>query len=87
MTDFNQLGDAVGQSIETTSKKFSAFQGPIDDLRNSIKNGTPDIKAFRIAVSQIEQTTADEKTKKLAGELLAATGLCGKSRGRHSWHC
>jgi hypothetical protein len=79
MTDFNQLGDAAGQSIESTSKKFAAFQGPIDDLRNGLKNGTPDIKAFRIAVSQIEQTTADEKTKKLAQQLLESTDSAAKA--------
>jgi hypothetical protein len=70
MTDFTALGDAAGINIETTSRKFAAFKGPIDDFRESIKNGTPDVRAFRVAVSEIEQTTADEKTKKLAHELL-----------------
>lgn len=79
MTDFNQLGDAAGQSIETTSKKFSAFKGPIDDLRAGVAAGTPDIKAFRIAVAQIADTTADEKTKKLAGELLAQVEAASKA--------
>lgn len=82
MTDFTALGDAAGINIESTSKKFAAFKGPIDDFRESIKNGTPDVRAFRVAVSEIEQTTADQKTKKLAQELLgmveAASGVDDK---------
>jgi len=70
MSEFTTLGDAAGQSIETTASKFAAFKGPIDDLRNSVKNGTPDIRGFMAAVSQIEQSTSDEKTKELAGQLL-----------------
>jgi hypothetical protein len=79
MTDFNQLGDAAGQSIETTSKKFAAFKGPIDDFRASVESGAPKVKDFRAAIAQIEQTTADEKTKKLAKELLDSTEAASKA--------
>jgi hypothetical protein len=80
VTDYTALGDAAGQYVETSSKKFAAFKGPIDDFRASVAAGTPDVKAFRRAVSEIEQTTADEKTKKLAGELLASTEAAGKAQ-------
>lgn len=79
MTDFTQLGDAAGQSIEVSAKRFAAFKGPIDDFRASVAAGTPDVKSFRIAVSQISETSADEKTKKLAGELLNVTDAANKA--------
>jgi hypothetical protein len=74
MTDIIAVTDSVGGStvLIEASSKYKIFQSAIDDLRNSVKNGTPDIKSFRIAVSEIEQSTADEKVKKLAGELLSS---------------
>ncbi|CAM5401659.1 hypothetical protein AFEL58S_02043 [Afipia felis] len=79
MTDFAALGDAVGQSIERASSKFAAFKGPIDDLRAGMAAGAPDIRAFRLAISEIERSTADEKIKKQAGELLAYTDAAYKA--------
>ncbi|SFM00669.1 phage tail tape measure protein, lambda family [Bradyrhizobium sp. NFR13] len=79
MSSFENLGDAAGITIESTSKKFQAFKGPIDDLREGLKNGTPDVKAFREAVAQIEQSTSDEKIKKLAQQLLDSTDSAAKA--------
>lgn len=79
MSSFETLGDAVGITIESTAKKFAAFKGPIDDLREGLKNGTPDVKGFREAVALIEQSSADEKVKKLAQQLLDSTDSAAKA--------
>lgn len=79
MSSFETLSDAAGITIETTAKKFAAFKGPIDDLREGLKNGTPDVKSFREAVAQIEQSTSDEKIKKLAQQLLDSTDSAAKA--------
>ncbi|MGX9444914.1 phage tail length tape measure family protein [Nitrobacteraceae bacterium UC4446_H13] len=79
MSSFETLGDAVGITIESTAKKFAAFKGPIDDLREGLKSGTPDVKGFREAVAQIEQSSADEKVKKLAQQLLDSTDSAAKA--------
>lgn len=73
LTTFVQLGDAVGQFTEETPKKFSAFGGAIDAFKTSVKSGTPDVLAFRRAIQEIADNTADEKTKKLAKELFDLT--------------
>ena len=73
MSSFETLGDAAGMTIETTAGKFAAFKGPIDDLREGLRNGVPNVKAFREAIAQIEQSTSDENIRKLAQQLLDAT--------------
>lgn len=73
MSSFETLGDAVGVTIESTAPKFAAFKKPIDDLREGLKNGTPDVRGFREAVALIAQSTSDEKVRRLAQELLDAT--------------
>jgi hypothetical protein len=70
VTTFTQLGDAVGQFEETTSPKFKAFGGAVEALRDSFKNGTPDIRAFREAVSNIIDNSTDASVKSAGKSLL-----------------
>lgn len=74
---FNQVGDALDPSAYVSAPKYEAFKNAIDALRESARNGTPDIRSFRAAVSEVDRTTTDEKVKKLAGELLNLTDKAG----------
>lgn len=73
VSNFENFGDAVGVTIETTARKFSAFKEPIDSLREGLKNGTPDILAFRRELARIAETTTDQKVRQTANELKAMT--------------
>jgi hypothetical protein len=70
VTTFTQLGDAAGQFEERASPKFKAFEGAIESLREQARNGTPDIRAFREAVSNIVDNTADANVKAAGKSLL-----------------
>jgi hypothetical protein len=70
VTTFVQLGDAAGQFEERASPKFKAFEGAIEALREQARNGTPDIRAFREAVSNIVDNTADANVKAAGKSLL-----------------
>lgn len=71
LSDFRVTG--LGPAIEENSKKFSAFNDVITTFKASVKDGQPDVLAFRRAVQQISDSTADEKTKNLAKEILELT--------------
>jgi tail length tape measure protein len=73
LTVFNQLGDAAGQFTEDNNPKFKAFQGAIDQLRESFKSGTPDIRGFQLAVSQVVDSSADQGIRKIGQELLESS--------------
>jgi hypothetical protein len=70
ITTFVQLGDAAGQFEERASPKFKAFEGAIEALREQARSGTPDIRAFREAVSNIVDNTADANVKAAGKSLL-----------------
>ncbi|WFT91264.1 phage tail length tape measure family protein [Bradyrhizobium barranii] len=70
VTTFTQLGDAAGQFTEENNPKFKAFGDAINQLRQQAANGTPDIRAFRVAVSQIVESSADPSVRKIGQELL-----------------
>lgn len=72
--------DALGQSdwVDVAERKFGVFKAAIDRLRDGVKAGSPDVAAFRNEVAGIEKTTSDEKVRKLAQELLAATDEASK---------
>jgi hypothetical protein len=72
-SSFETLGDAVGITIESTAKKFSAFTDPIDKLREGLKSGTPDVVAFRREVAAIADATNDPGVRKKAQELKDMT--------------
>lgn len=77
---FETLGDAAGITVESTAKKFDAFRAPIDALREGLKNGTPDVLAFRQAVAGIAETSSDQKVRTLAKELLESTEAASKAQ-------
>lgn len=81
MSDIIAVTDSIGGStvIEQTAGKYAKFKDAIDNFRASIAEGTPDVKNFRAAVAQIADSTADEKTRKLAQELLTATDSASKA--------
>lgn len=77
---FETLGDAAGITIESTAKKFDAFRAPIDALREGLKNGTPDVLAFRQAVAGIVETSSDQKVRSLGKELLESAVAASKAQ-------
>jgi len=79
LTVYTQLGDAAGIFTEETAPKFKAFASAIDAFRESARNGTPDARALRTAISEIERTTTDVKVRQIANELLTLTGKAGEA--------
>jgi hypothetical protein len=77
LTVYTQLGDAAGIFTEETAPKFKTFAAAIDAFRESARNGAPDVRALRTAISEIERTTTDAKVRQLANELLTLTGKAG----------
>lgn len=80
VTVYNQLGDAAGQFTEENNPKFKAFGDAINTLRQQSKDGAPDLRAFRQAVSQIVDSSADSSVRKIGQELLDLSknaGLAG----------
>lgn len=75
LSDVVAVTDSVGGStvIEQTAAKYKAFQSVIDDFRESVKSGNPDVLALRRGLAEIAETTTDAKIRKLATELKAAT--------------
>lgn len=71
LSDFKITG--LGPAIEENSRKFAAFNDVITTFKQTIKDGAPDVLAFRRGVQQIADTTADQKTRDLAKELLEMT--------------
>ncbi|MGN6284775.1 MAG: phage tail length tape measure family protein [Afipia sp.] len=67
--------DSVGGStvIERTAEKYKAFKAAIDDFRESVRTGNPDMLALRRGIAEIAETTSDVKVRKLAAELREAT--------------
>ncbi len=58
-------------SLDDVEAKYDAFAAAIRRLREEVKNGEPNIRAFREAVAAVaEQNPGDEKIQKLANELL-----------------
>jgi len=56
----------------TVSDKFKAFADAIKRFTDEAAAGTPNVKAFREAISEIErQNLGDEQIRKVAGELLS----------------
>ncbi|NYG47588.1 hypothetical protein GGD67_005069 [Bradyrhizobium sp. IAR9] len=77
VTTFTQLGDAAGQFTEENNPKFKAFGDAINQLRQQAANGTPDIRAFRLAVSQIVDSSSDPSVRKIGQELLDMSKSAG----------
>lgn len=71
LSDFRITG--IGPAVEENSRKFAAFGDAITAFKKTVKDGTPDVLSFRREVQQIADTSADEKTKALAKELLELT--------------
>lgn len=78
LSDFRITG--LGPAIEENSRKFSAFSDEITAFKTSVKNGTPDVLAFRRAIQEIADSTSDEKTRDLAKELLDLTSKAGTAQ-------
>ena len=80
MSDVIAVTDSVGGStvIEEASGKYKAFKNVIDDFRASVKDGRPDVLAFRKGLTEIAETTTDEKVRKIASELKSATDAAAK---------
>lgn len=78
LTVYTQLGDAAGVFTEETAPKFKAFAGAIDTFRESARNGTPDVRALRASIAEIERTTLDVKVKEQAAALLGLTSRLGE---------
>lgn len=70
----------IGPAVEENSRKFAAFNDAITAFKQSIKDGTPDVLAFRRAVEQVADTTADQKTRDLAKELFETTDKASKAQ-------
>ncbi|MGB3271816.1 MAG: hypothetical protein WBA66_02810 [Xanthobacteraceae bacterium] len=71
LSDYRITG--LGPAVEENSRKFAAFGDAITAFKSTLNDGTPDILAFRRAVQQIIDSSADEKTRKLGRELLEMT--------------
>lgn len=80
MSDVVAVTDSVGGStvIEEASGKYKAFKSVIDDFRASVKEGRPDVLAFHKGLTEIAETTTDEKVRKIASELKNATDAAAK---------
>jgi len=70
----------LGPIVLENSRKFAAFSDIITTFKESVKNGTPDVLAFRRAIQQIADSASDEKTRKLADELLKMTEKAGTAQ-------
>lgn len=80
MSDVIAVTDSVGGStvIEEASGKYRVFKSVIDEFRASVKEGRPDVLAFRKGLTEIAETTTDEKVRKIASELKNATDAAAK---------
>ncbi|SCB35999.1 Prophage tail length tape measure protein [Bradyrhizobium yuanmingense] len=78
LSDFRITG--LGPAIEENSRKFAAFSDEITAFKTSVKNGMPDVLAFRRAIQEIADSTSDEKTRDLAKELLDLTSKAGTAQ-------
>jgi hypothetical protein len=56
LSDFRITG--LGPAIEENSRKFAAFNDAITTFKQSVKDGVPDVLAFRRGVQQISTATA-----------------------------
>ena len=67
-------GNTLANAGQATDTRFAAFKTQIDALRESAKSGLPDFRTFATQISEIRNTTADAKIKKLADEVLNLIG-------------
>ncbi|UPJ53344.1 phage tail length tape measure family protein [Bradyrhizobium sp. 200] len=71
LSDFRITG--IGPAVEENSRKFAAFSDAITAFKATVKDGTPDVLAFRRAVQQLSDASDDKQTRELAKELLDMT--------------
>lgn len=72
-----QFVDDLGRPLDDTDK-FAPFRRAIDDFNASVKAGKADVRAFREAVSNIIDNSADENLRKYGKSLLDATEQTNK---------
>ncbi|SCB33822.1 Prophage tail length tape measure protein [Bradyrhizobium shewense] len=77
VTTYVQLGDAAGQFTEENNPKYKAFGDTINSLRKQFADGVPDVRAFRLAVSQIVESSSDPSVRKIGRELLDMSQSAG----------
>lgn len=77
VTTYVQLGDAAGQFTEENTPKYRAFGDTINTLRKQFAEGVPDVRAFRVAVSEIVESSADPNVRKIGRELLDMSQSAG----------
>jgi hypothetical protein len=68
----DDLGFGYGDEIVEANKKYEAFTGAIARLREELKQGHPDIKAFQEAIALAVEAAGDDKDlRKFGDELIA----------------
>lgn len=77
VTTYVQLGDAAGQFTEENNPKYKAFGDTINTLRKQFLDGVPDVRAFRLAVSQVVESSSDPSVRKIGQELLDMSKSAG----------
>ncbi|MBB4391487.1 phage tail length tape measure family protein [Bradyrhizobium sp. ERR14] len=65
-----QFVDDLGRPLAEAADKFAPFRKAIDDFNASVKAGKPDVRAFREAVSNVVDSSADQNVRKLGQSLL-----------------
>ncbi|TWI08915.1 tail length tape measure protein [Bradyrhizobium daqingense] len=73
-----QFVDDFGRPLAEAADKFAPFRKAIDDFNASVKAGKPDVRAFREAVSNVVDNSADENLRKYGKSLLDATEQTNK---------
>lgn len=71
ITDVIAVTDSIGGStvIETAAAKYDKFRVAIDNFREGVNAGKPDVLAFRAALAELINSDVDDATKKKAKAL------------------
>lgn len=73
----HQFVDELGRPLDDTDK-FTPFREAIEAFQKSAASGLPNVRAFREAVSNIVDSSADQSVRKLGQSLLDMTDSTNK---------